>query len=36
MLVHQTVDDGKTIGEVFCEITALEVGDESISDFFHG
>lgn len=34
--MHQAVDDGESIRKILCEITAMEVGDETVSDFLHG
>lgn len=36
VLMHQAVDDGESIRKILCEITAMEVGDETVSDFLHG
>ena len=36
VLVQQTMDDGQAVGEIFSEISTLEVGNETVSDFLHG
>ncbi len=35
VLMYQPMDNGKTIREIFCEITAVKVGDIGSADFFH-
>ena len=35
VLMYQPMDNGKTIRKIFCEITAVKVGDIGSADFFH-